>query len=253
MQDFDVVLPPGVVRHIHIQADYIYYRSGSAGGSDAAIEFAPQAGGQSLFLYPGQACRLPHSMRGVGSTWTMKNRKGEAQIIGQVILGEGEFQDNRISGSVEVISGEKARTLANKAFIGYGNAAATPTGNMLVQLYNPVGSGKVLFVPRIVVSSNTEMAIRLSSMAGALAAPDATWTPKSKLLGGGGSVASVLAKSNPGELGTPIHTEYLLAKQQKVILFTEPFAVPAGWGLMMVAASVNSDLPTNFEYYEDAI
>ena len=252
MQDFDINLAPGTVRVIDCQADYIYYRAGSAGGADAAIEFASRSGGETVFLYPGQAYRIPARLSGLGSSWSMKNRKGEATIIGSVILGEGEFQDNRISGSVEVIDGGKNRTLANQAFMGAKYVPGVAGNTPEAQLWNPPGSGKRLIVERITrtCANGGGVGVFWSNQQGATFAGN----PLSKLAGGAASVAQLRTTSTVGNQTAPyLFNDVLLAGVAVSFQLIEPIIVPPGWGLTVGNTVIAGDVIGGFEYFEETI
>jgi hypothetical protein len=255
MQDYDINLAPGAVRRIDAQADYIYYRSGSAGGADAAIEFAPVSGGESIFLYPGQAYRVPNKAGGMGYGWTLKNRKGEATIIGVVILGEGQFEDNRISGSVEVIDGGKARTMAGLAFSGAYGAGYTPGNYSRLSLWNPAGSGKNVILEAIALSSGAALTVNLYKSDAP--ATGGSSNGQGKLLNGNAlvSTAQVIQDSNQpalGSNGTAIWQLAVVANGKDLWKPTEPIVVQPGRALMAWGLTAGADFALSLEWFEES-
>lgn len=100
MQFYDINIAPSDAREIQVQGDYVYYLSGSAGGADSTITLRDVSGSDTVLLKPGQAYRLGTGGRNV--RWIVGNYAGTGTIVGLLLMGEGEFSDNRISGSVEV-------------------------------------------------------------------------------------------------------------------------------------------------------
>jgi len=253
MQDYDVTLDIGQARSINVQADYIYYRAGSAGGADAAIEFSPQAGGESVFLYPGQSYRVPRTARGLGSVWTLRNRKGEGKIVGSVLMGEGSFQDNRISGAVEVIDGGRNRTIAGQAYMGAVAALAVAANYSHVQLWNPPGTGKNLVVEAVMAASSAAalidfgpQSVMLSNLFGA---------PRSKRFATGAVATVAEARYQQGValmLGNSFANVMVPASQTMQVVFHEPIVIAPGWGLMVQSEQVNTLLTATFEYFEES-
>ncbi|KQQ97419.1 hypothetical protein [Massilia sp. Leaf139] len=255
MQDFDVTLAPGAVRIINVQADYIYYRAGSAGGADSAIEFSPRSGGESVFLYPGQSYRIPSQQRALGSEWAMKNRKGEATIVGYVLMGEGAFQDNRISGAVEVIDGGKAKTLANMAFIASGSPTSDGTTAPALYMRNPAGSGKNIIVKTLSVSVGTAQAYGMCIADG--------------VSGTDNSVAGIISKSQDGVFAAKVYvhttgaqvgsiyqsyvTAALSSGQIDKTVFQEPIVVKPGRQIKVFGTTAGTSLFATMECVEEAI
>lgn len=147
MEIYDISIAPGQVRDIFVNGSYVYFYSGSAGGADATITVNQDSRGQRVLLMPGQAYRMPDGQ--VGTRWLIGNLKGEGTIAGRLVIGAGELTDNRVTGSVEVIDGEKSRTLSGGNYIGAPTLFGTATEYPITQLWNPAGSGVNLVVQRV--------------------------------------------------------------------------------------------------------
>lgn len=150
MEIYDISIEPGQVRDIFVNGSYVYFYSGSAGGADATITVNQDSRGQRVLLMPGQAYRMPDGQ--AGTRWLIGNLKGEGTIVGRLVIGAGDLTDNRVTGSVEVIDGEKVRTMAGGMFAGVPAIANTPTQFGNVQLWNPAASGKNLIVTQMAIS-----------------------------------------------------------------------------------------------------
>jgi len=165
MQYYDLNIGVTGSRFIDVRASFIYFLNGSAGGSDTTIKVKNESGGDEILLKPGQAFRLPNGQ--FYNRWIISNYLGQAAIVGQLLLGEGDFFDGRISGSVEVIDGGKARVLADATYIGAASQIAVAAQNSHCQLWNPAGSGENLIVEQIFLAStvNTGYLVRSSIVA----------------------------------------------------------------------------------------
>jgi hypothetical protein len=256
MQDFDVTLAPGQVRTIDVQADYIYYRAGSAGGADASIEFAPVSGGETVFLYPGQSYRLPPRGSGMGSAWALRNRKGEAPIIGSILMGEGAFQDNRISGSVEVVDGGKNRTRSKVAFMAVVSEGIPNVGMYLNhQIWNPAGSQRVIVLERVTTSTAADLMHFSMARSSVQVGVAAVTGPICKDLSGAPSVAQLRIDKNGAASAKADMFNVLYLPKAIAFVYTllEPIVISPGTGVNVTAGAVDKDLPTVFEYYEEAL
>jgi hypothetical protein len=252
MQVFDINLKPGESRPVDVQASYIYFLNGSAGGVDSTISVTPTGGGETVYLKPGQAYKMAGAAP-VMARWTIANLKGEGTIIGQVLMGEGEFSDNRVSGSVEVIDGGKARTYANVAFMGNLFQAGQANNFSAVQLFNPAGSAKNLVVQQIgMTSGNSASGFGISFYNAQL--PTVGAYGKSKKSGGPDSVARMASGIVAAVPGTTLCGIDTATKNCK---FTEPLVIAPGWGAVVtnvtLATDTGANLSATFEYYEEPV
>jgi len=250
MQVFDINQKPGAVRLIDQLADYVYFLNGSAGGGDTTIVVRPESGGDSVFLKPGQAYKFNDNER--AARWSITNLKGEGDIIGQVLFSVGMFTDNRVSGSVEVIDGGKARTLAGQAF--YSMVSSAPVAGQwgACQLWNPPDSGKNLILSAYGFQNDVATGIRIRGATTKLAT--VAEKPPSKKLGGPNGVAETYSAPN----GTVTMTNYypgatLAANSTFEKVLREPIVIPPASGLFVYTIALNVNLFAAFEFCEDAI
>lgn len=255
MQVYDIALKPGESRQIHVQADYIYFLNGSAAGADTTIEFRPNSGGETVYLKPGQAFKLPASQRGMGITWVMKNLKGEATIIGQVLMGEGEFQDNRISGSVEVIDGAKARTLAAVAFSGAFGTGAAQGCYSRISLWNPENSGKNVILETIALSSNLALPVNLFKANEPATGVQARG--QGKLLNASNLQSAALGVQDANQTGTgpgvALYQLSVIQNGKDVWAPKEPIVIAPGRALMAWANVPNVGFALSMEWFEESV
>jgi len=254
MQVFDITIAAGASRQIDVQASYIYYLNGSAGGMDTTIELRPISGGETVYLKPGQAYKMPQALVVQGITrWIIKNLKGEATITGQVLMGEGEFTDNRITGSVEVVDGGKARSLAGRAYMCAISAGISAGQFAFNELWNPLGSGKNVIVEQWSLSSAAASNIYAGWHNVRLTAgPNGSISKKA-----GGALSSALVgavyRGVAGGIASVLSTTNVPANQTIVIAPKEPIIIPPGFSFYCENQTASSSLQTWFEFFEEDV
>lgn len=248
MTNYPFSVAIGATLSINSQSTFVYYESASAGGSDTSVKIKTDTGSEFI-LKVGQGARMDKSFKSL----YLSNNLGQGTIIGNLVLSEGDFVDHRVVGTVDVVDGGKSRTLSGVAFLAYSNMAAAGSNIAHNQLWNPVGSTKNLIVESILVSTQTAQAFRLSRYNVAL--PSVSGTPQSKCVDGLAASAGVLLGHGTSlvQLGTILQTIYLQANVPLKVEYKEPIVVPPGTGFMTVVSASGTDLPTNFEYYEEKV
>ncbi|WP_431825290.1 hypothetical protein [Burkholderia sp. F1] len=252
MQVFDITLPTnGAGFVVHAAGRYIKYTVGNAGGNDTSVVVTPgMAGGSKITLLPGQAYRVADDAP-VPDSWTLANNLGQAVITGKVVVGNGRIDDNQLQGTVQVVDGGKARTLANMAFAGQAGIAAATGVYGRVGIYNPVGSGTRLVVKQILATANNPAMSTGLLLVNAQLGTD-NGTQYSKLAGGAQSVAHLQSDTNavvgPAKvllaIGSPASTGVPYQ-------FTEPIIVTPGWALVAWSYVANEGYGINFEWLEE--
>jgi hypothetical protein len=237
---YDFNLLPNESQTMEIAGRFFKYKSGTG------VIRVRTTGGGYVDLLPGQGVWNVEF-----SSLTVTDRSGSANA-GVLVAGAFDFRDDRIVGQVEVINGERARTMADKAFVAYINVAPATGYAPYVQLWNPVNSGKNLIVERLYLCSATTQSIRIGVTA---QLPIVVGAPQNKRIGSAAvSVAEArVAITNAPAIGTAIYNMYTTAGIPQMIQMSEPIVIPPGNGLTVAAPMINTDLPTNFEYYEETL
>lgn len=252
MQYYDITIAANGAQEIAANGNYVYFMpGGSAGGADTTITLRKLSGSETVLLKPGQGVRLNDDATGQ-VRWIVGNYKNQGTIIGQLLIGEGDFIDSRVSGSVEVIDGGKARTLANSAFMGAVNGTAVAGTQQNLQLWNPAGSGKNIIVEAVTVSSTVQNGFRMRVGDAAMSTQVAAGTSKRI----GGAAASGLLKSQQfnGQMGTgSLMVMNLSANSPVTFKFTEPIVLVPGSGLNLAAGVAATDLAASYEWYEEGM
>lgn len=173
-----------------------------------------------------------------------------AQTV-KVIIGRGEGGVDRIMGEVSVIDGGKARTIAGSAYSGYAGCAAAAANYPHVQLWNPVGSGKNVFLESFLVSCSSAALVTAGTYGVALA--NVITPASSKKYGGPASVAVQQYQNNAAMIsGNLLMGQQLQASQNLTINFREPVVLVPGSGMVIGAQTQNCALTASFEYFEEA-
>lgn len=254
VQQYDLNIPVGGAQAIDVAGDRVQFLS--ALDPFAQIEIRPNFAQGNITLRPGQGFRFSEQV----TRWIVFNRAA-VPVSGYLLIGSGDFFDQRIAGTVDVIDGGKARTLGNQAFTAYVVAPKDATVGTVpqVQLWNPAGSGKRLVVEQITLAA--QGGASADSHIGFLNSP-LTYTGEavsgfgypgmSKMSGGATSVAMGRYKTDLPSMGASFgFGVYNASGATTIFKPNEPFIVLPGWGL--VAEGVyNTRFGVSFEYFEES-
>ncbi|WP_284454402.1 hypothetical protein [Cupriavidus campinensis] len=243
VQGYDLNIGVGQAQAIDVAGDRVHFIN--ATDPFAVIELRPNFSQGNIVLKPGQGYRFGEQVQ----RWVVYNR-GNLPLTGSLMIGTGDFFDQRISGTVDVIDGGKARTLGGTAMMGYGYDTGVAGQLMHVQLWNPAGSAKNFYVEQIqmlVVTGGVAQGVGIRSYATALSTLGSN--AQSKNLGGAASVGEIRTQKNAAAFGTA--TMGVLDKTTKVLRVAEPILVRPGNGLTLFNAVAGEDLGAAFEFYEE--
>lgn len=246
VQSYDLNIPAGGAQNIDVAGDRVQFLS--AVDPFAQIEIRPNYAQGNISLRPGQGFRFSEQV----TRWIVFNR-GTVPLSGYLLIGSGDFFDQRISGEVSIIDGSKARTLANSAFGAFVNWAAAAGKYTRLQLWNPVGSGKRLNVECVSLSTLAATNMYVTASAAPLATINGYG--QSKLMGGASSVAYTNYEDNvaAGLAASAIAAFSLGAGAGQIFVPHQPFVVPPGFGLMVSNNVTAANMSANFEWYEESI
>lgn len=225
-----------------------YYERTAGGGIDPRIKISSMGGGASAELVPGEAYRLAMPVRGLVVT----NMSGEA-IEGKLAVAPdaSSIDVGRLSGVVEVVDGEKSRTLAGGMFVGAATITSSPGQYARCQIWNPVGSGKNLIVSQMSMGVAGAQIVYLSMQATALLTNQTPTAAGNKLLGGALGVGECRVESVAAPLGSSFNQIYVPSGQSYMWGIRGALVVPPGVGLLAVSAALNTTLTAGFEWFEE--
>jgi hypothetical protein len=236
-------------QQINTFASFVRYTTGSAGGLDSQIEIWSTDGSGKIKLYPGQKFTFEQQY----ANWVIRNVKGQAPITGELIFGDGSFEDSNISGSVNVIDNSKSRTLSGLSFSVSNGISALATKYATGQLWNPAGSGKNIMVEGFTASSTGNIIVSAGWNTAVLA--NFVRNNKSKKSGGADGVGQVYYESLAGSPTglTANFSANIQANSQLIINFKEPVVITPGFGFCVQSSTVSGDLAVNIESYEEPV
>lgn len=226
-----------------ILAEGSYYKILSSTG---AVEVQRDGGSAASPLLAGQGERESEFKR-----LTIRDRSG-AGNVGVLIVSDGQFIDDRITGEVSTIDGGKARTLAGNAFI-YAVAAGPSVGNLSqAQLWNPAGSGRNLILKAFSLGANAAGLMRSgfqNTAIATLAVPAAVSKLSNGAVGLGQVRTAVPAASS---VANPSLSFYVLANTMLPVQMQEQIVIVPGTGFTVESTGVNVQIICNFEWTEES-
>lgn len=243
MQNFDITIPVGQVFKISANGAFLRYYNGSAAGLDETILVTYNGG--STILKAGQSIKLPMSV----SEWLISNYKGQAAIVGVLVIGDGEITDSSVAGSVSVIDGGIARTLSGAGFLGTTSLTAAAGQFPCCQIWNGYGNPTNVILEAFSFSSNVAGFVGVGSSA--MINAGTVLQGGNKKIGGALSASKIVASSLAAyPAGTPMLSYTSSANGIVTINLKEPIVIPPYSGLFIASGVAASALAVNFEYYE---
>lgn len=186
---------------------------------------------------------------------TVQIKSVQAQFI-RVFVGSGDAGTRRISSTVQVVDGERARAVAGAAYMATPFQGPPGAGlQSSVQLWNPAGSGRRLMVGQIRVASDTAQGILVGYIGGACATDLTATRVASRLSGGAVGVAQARVQPAASLGAVPVVMNFTVQVSQDQVFVPKgaPFVVLPGFGLTVQAAAFNSSLLGVFEFFEEVI
>lgn len=251
LQQYDFTVAANQTIRKPAPGTYLRYYKGWAGGADPSILVKNDTSGVQAILKPGQAIRLADGEK-PAVEWMISNFANAATITGYLAIGDGQLDDSTVTGEVSIVDGGKSRTLAGTAYSGYLGCAAVAAQYPHVQLRNPAGSGKNVFVESFLVSTSVAALITAGTYATQLA--NAITAATAKKYGGPAAAALSFYENNAVYIpGSILLGQQLGATQSLTINFREPVQLPPGSGFVIGAQTQNSALTASVEFFEEPV
>jgi len=215
-----------------------------------AIEVTGDKFGRTGNILAGQGLRGAEFNR-----LTITDKSG-APNIGVIFVADEDFVDDRITGEVSVIDGEKARSLAAGVLSAGGVQNATAGNLSSVQLWNP-STTKNLILRTLSHGTGAASLTRVYGAAVALANDITAISASNLLIGGGIGVAQIRAAANiavmPGFANNLIASIYSSGLVNVPHPMKGSIVIQPNKGVTLTAGVVNVDLIANLEWFEENV
>ena len=218
-----------------------YYRILSSSG---ALEVKRNGGSGVGPIYAGQGERDEEFKR-----ITLVDKTG-AINSGYIIISDGTFVDDRITGEVSVIDGELSRSKSGASFISTGAVSGVAAQYSYHELWNPVGSGKRVIVSDYIHSSNVST-VCVIQRSNALLSAAASAINKSSV--GGASVAKVGTGNTAAIPGVGIELFYTNQYLPVIRNFKQPVICEPGSGFLLMTGIVNNAQYSTIQFTEEPV
>lgn len=180
---------------------------------------------------------------------TVQITSQQAQYL-RVFLGSGDAGTRRISSTVAVVDGGKARTLAGATGVAVGQTAPVAAKFSIAGVWNPVGSGRRVIIKRAFVSTLTAQVLYFGRIA---VAPAGLAVPAPMLFNG--AAYPGLAKSCGDTLadlsGLTVAGVFSQSVSPVQFALDEPIVVRPGFGFVFAAGSANTDVTVSIPFVEE--
>lgn len=236
---YDFNLPANGGSTLDIKGKFFKYKSGTG-----LLRVRTDKGG-FVDLLPGQG------VWNVDFSRLMLQDRTGANNAGIILAGDFDFHDDRISGTVDVVDGSKARSLAGNSFVGYCYQGASASNYAQCELFNPAGSGKNCYLWQISVFSQGALAAGVGVRKAVSQFGGSATAGQSKRIGGANSSTLMIPALGPSVSGSAADTFMTLSKSQPLLTFKEPILLTPGLGLFVFGGTAGEDLGVNFEFYEE--
>lgn len=171
-------------------------------------------------------------------SWLIVNA-GTAPVSGTVVLSDAGFRNFRMFGNVNVIDNNRALTVTNQAFIASWYQAGVTGQYLKIQIQNPVGSGKNVYVQRLQWDSAQANATASLFLVPNTAGLTNQGNAPSKMGGGQAGVTQMWS----GTASTaPVQAGSLCIMWPAASLpEAQPICLPPGWGLQCYGTAPGLD------------
>lgn len=237
---YDFTIPAGGSRELLVEGSY--YRILTSTG---ALEVRRDGGSALGPIYPGQGERAEFKRL------QLRDLSGAANI-GNVIVADDGFIDDRITGEVTVIDANAKTTLANRAFVHNASQVAVAGQFSHVQVWN-MSTVNYAYVRGLVLTPTVQSGIAYGFRTATLATVGNFLN--SKKAGGSASVGCrMYTEANVADLVTT-HAGYIVADPTRstVIDFREPLLLAPNTGLVARPSGFNIGINVQFEVVEESI
>lgn len=171
---------------------------------------------------------------------------------GTILIADNKFIDDRITGEVSVIDGEKVRTLSNGMFSGTSVTGIVAGQYPMAQLWNPVGTGKNIILLSMEVGAVSANLIGIGFVTAAFANDVTAGSAGNKKAGAAIGVAQVRIQNSVTPNTTQIKSVYVPSNQTIAWPIKGAIVLPPGYGIF-AQNNIATNVAANFEWFEEAV
>jgi len=183
-------------------------------------------------------------------SWVLVRNLSASAITGTISIGDAGYIDKRITGTVQVIDGERVKVTQGYCFRGVVSQAGGGAGGALMQLFNPAGSLKNVYVQALRFGASAADTWNLFSsttqgptLVGAGSNVDRTQPGSAGATRSGNDATAYLAQVTHA-LG------YAAASTDVVLVMPRPILLRPGYGLILQMNTLATALRGTFEWEE---
>lgn len=241
---YDFSLNANGGQNIDAVGAYVKYKSGLG-----AIRVRFSTGGY-VDLTPGQGIRLAKQEF---NSLNLTDKSGNANQ-GVLVIGDVDFQDDTISGTVSVVDGGKNSTLAKQCFLGTADSGTAGSYNCAL-LINPAANTRNLIVEKVIASVATTGTVAIYLMG---INPVGNVRGANKYAGVAGGQPSTAILEGNFQTAMALYTglaqkAYISTNAPMVRDFDEPLIVPPGMAVVVVHTGAGNWVLADFEWREDLV
>lgn len=238
-QIYDYVIPAG--GSVQILTEGTYFRILSSTGP---VEVDADTYGNILVL-AGQGIKDQPFKR------LFLNDKSGQQNAVSLVISDGSFVDDRITGEVSVIDGELSKTLAGNLFSSTIYSPPVAAKYSASQLFNPMDSGKNIIVGQLFFSSGaTATSVGLAFENAPLTTDVSSLSIGGKKSGGGVGEALAKVEAKNGRFTSNIFSISIQANSYFPWLPKGQLVITPGWGMTLVNSTANLGIAMQCEFEE---
>lgn len=190
---------------------------------------------------------------------------GACSIV--VDISDANAGTNSLTGVVEVVNSDRVRTDKGVGFLSSRRQSAAAGEYAMIFLHNPVGSGKIIYVNKVILTATDQIDAILgvsgdvsettadASVTGVSVHLDSGEVSLNKKIGGPRSVAEeilVTATSTVFPNYRGVARVFVDAFGNYTYEFTEPMKVEGGCGLSVQSLTAGKGISGTWEYFEEA-
>lgn len=234
---------------IESPGDFLYIDQASTGV--VSVELNMRQGGTLAPILLAAGGSIECDFASIKLTASAQLNKTVRIVVGNGARIKGGANVNADSMAVSIVDGGLKRSLANQTFMGAISVAGQAAKYTHVQLWNPVGGTKRIYVTGVNCSSANAQIIGLGSSITALTSSSGAADSGPKLVGGSQPTAQIRYENPALNVYSKLFKyDYVAAGISLHFRLGEPIVLSAGCGVTFFSGTANTELYASFEWFE---